>query len=198
MSSSIHEKDNFIWGIKSKVYKFIRALPLISKILDRENRGILQLSTYLSKEKNILDLGSGTGNTAELLKEFNVISTDLNFGMCKISKKVSDIAICCNLLNIPFQSSSLEAVVAVGVSEYIEDLSLFIKEIKRVLANESLLIMSSSPKSIFSYLRKVTGNKIFLRDKKDIVGKLEKEGFFLIKSNKIASTQDQYLFKLRK
>ena len=188
--------ESRIWGYKSKIYNLVRGIPIISNILERENRGISTLTENFTKTEPILDLGSGTGNSSTLLPHFDIVSTDYSFSMCKTLNR--EDTICCNALNLPFLDSSFNNILAIGVSEYIEDLTPLVLEIKRVLKSNGSVVFTSSPKSLFTQLRKLSGNRIYPRDSRYITNLFKNEGFSLVRSNEIVMTQDQYLFKLTK
>lgn len=111
---------------------------------------IEKLSQYIKERERILDLGCGNGRLIEILKEKKVEYYGVDF-----SEKLIEIAQknyphfhfqVANALNLPFSDNFFDKIFSIRVIAHIpsRDFRLqFLKEIKRVLKPEGLLILTT-------------------------------------------------------
>lgn len=111
----------------------------------KRNKLIHYINTYLKKESKILDMGCGTGI---IMKKFQ----NLGFNICGIDKSSDAISFCkkrgLNNVklgdgnNIPFENEKFDIVIALDILEHVDDDSLVLKEMNRVLKKGGKLIIS--------------------------------------------------------
>ena len=121
-----------------------------------------------NEKNNVLDLGSGTGFWAEffLHLEHNVTIAEPSKNMIEICKeKLKEFSnvnyFNCFAENLPFENDSFDIVNAQGdVLSYVESFDKSMKEIKRVLKNNGILIASVD--SFYSFAADFISNGEFL------------------------------------
>jgi ubiquinone/menaquinone biosynthesis C-methylase UbiE len=108
-----------------------------------------QIATELVKDKVVLDIASGSGYGTKMLGAVakRVIGVDLNEGSIKyaqknyssknIDYKVGDAE------NIPVEDGSVDVVVSFETIEHVPNYVKFIDEVKRVLREDGLLVLST-------------------------------------------------------
>lgn len=115
-----------------------------------------------SKNKVVLEIGSGLGFHAELLsKKFKkVITIDLTEYSVAITKKRMQLknienvdVICCSATEIPLEDQSVDFVWSWGVLHHIPDINMAISEIERILKlNGEFWGMFYNKNSIYNWL----------------------------------------------
>jgi ubiquinone/menaquinone biosynthesis C-methylase UbiE len=88
----------------------------------------------------MLDLGSGTGYIAQNLNDFNVLSADISYNMCKKSKNISP-TICCNIENIPIKNNSIDVITSSLVLHWC-NIEKVISEIIRVAKKDCKIFLN--------------------------------------------------------
>jgi 2-polyprenyl-3-methyl-5-hydroxy-6-metoxy-1,4-benzoquinol methylase len=103
----------------------------------------------LPEGSNVLDVGCGPGMMIEPLTSRGIefFGTDLSekmIGACK--KRVVHLDAChlavSRIQQLPFRERSFDAVLCMGVLEYIQDDELAVRQIRRVLKPNGILILS--------------------------------------------------------
>ena len=95
----------------------------------------------LPKSGLILDLGCGTGRYKH---DFNsIIGVDVSMKMCKKSKIHQYDVIQADGCHMPFQNETFDGIICHQVIEHISDHLLFLKEIRRILKRNGVLIIST-------------------------------------------------------
>jgi SAM-dependent methyltransferase len=135
------------------------------------------------KGKRVLDVGLGTGQyTRLLLKDNEVVGVDQNPHLCRLPIKVhqGDAAQLAELVG----EERFDIVFSTWMTEYLsrEQLTAFFKEVRKVLANQGLLITTIISKYGFGFLY-VTAAKIirgidkYNYTKKEVIDMLKEAGF---------------------
>lgn len=146
-----------------------------------------------------LDVGAGTGEVSKSLNEnFSVVATDISEGMVRELKKKGIEAVVCDAQRLLFNKESFDTIIGSELIYYLDNPSAFIKECKRVLKNDGLLLLSSANTTtqiydkLRSLLRSLGFKHMYFDDQNrkfmslsNIRSLLEKEGFRLIKHSKI-------------
>lgn len=189
---------DFLWHVKANFYRSLRKCFPFNLILKGENKKLETLLKSIdTKEKIILDLGTGTGNTLQFLDDTNVVfAIDSNFSMLQITQRLipSAILIQADALKLPIKSNTIHIITAVGLSEYVRNIESLLKEISRALRENSFLIMTFSPKGVWTRLRLVLGHAIFPSSLNEIERIARKEKFQKLINNR-SLMQEQLLFK---
>lgn len=149
--------------------------------LKTKNIIINELKKYTSG--NILNIGSGS------FSYINSVSIDLSFEMLNWNK--SDKRIQADACILPFKDNIFDSAIAVFVANYIKDLKSFVKEIRRILKNNSPLIIVQGKK--IHELHQLAENKAFsiaklcglLRNNSFSVRKIEKENLIFLRCKKL-------------
>ena len=127
----------------------------------------LRLANPLNKV--VLDIGCGAGFLAYNLSKngANTIACDLRTQLNKSDAVFNNLLESSNIhfnntdiFHLPFKSKSFDVIYALDMLEHLENVELALVEIKRVLKNDGLLIVSIPNENIFYRIgRKLTGIK---------------------------------------
>ena len=141
-------------------------------------------------------MGTGRGNCIKLIPPdiIKLYAIDKSFEMVALtSKKYKNVEIsvgdACHTL---FPNKSMDLILCVGVSEYIAEIEVLIKEISRVLNDRGFAIITSSPPNIFNHFRKLAGHKLYLRSDALMTQNISGGNFKIVRINHTL-LQDQYL-----
>lgn len=102
-----------------------------------------------------VDLGCGTGLTADLLVQNNnaVYGLDLTWGLLKSSQKrhhkQNFVPVHGDITNLPFRDRSVEGMICLDVLEHIESIEKAVSEISRICANGGTLLFDVPSSQIF-------------------------------------------------
>jgi len=130
---------------------------------------------YITKNDKVLDLGCGNGRLFELIKHTDYVGVDNSEALIKIARrhhreakfKVAD-GFC-----LPFDDNSFDKVISIAVLHHVPSKELrrcFLKEAKRVLKKDGLLILTAwklERKRNFKLNLKYTLLKIIGKNKMD-------------------------------
>jgi len=165
-------------------------------ILKGEKDNLRELLSGISPNC-ILDIGTGTGSTLDLLPE-----TDICFGidsslpmLMKTPESHIFFKIAAQAEQLPFKRDSFDLITVIGVCEYIRNLNILYNEGASVLKTNGYLLLTGTPPSIWTSLRKGLGNRIYARTSESITLKAEKHGFKLVAAKK-SLMQEQLLYQL--
>lgn len=173
--------------------------PLSYFLYRLEKKSILNLlsrRTIIQKSGKALDLGTGRGWSLKLIPtEFSSIyAVDQSIKMTQLVKQkypTVDVT-CCNALNTPYSSETIDLIMCVGLSEYIIDIHHLVAEISRLLTKGGFAIITSSPANIFNQMRKLLGHKIYFRSVSTMHEIFKSYEINIIKTNH-SPIQDQFL-----
>ncbi len=126
----------------------------------------LMKGTEHLEEKIFVDLGCGFGRLISEYKDFgHIILIDYSLSNLQNAKRrISDYVdakkiesiyfICADALNIPIKSSSIHFLISVRLIHHIKDISRYIAEISRILADSSTLVLEfANKKNLKNILR---------------------------------------------
>lgn len=158
----------------------------------RRSKRVLELKYFLElidKKQNekLLELGCSSGFLTKHLGKVTAIDTSENMLEIAHSKNPLSTCISADMFAMPFKSSSFDKIVTMRVWNHLNehDLKKAIRESKRVLKLNGLLIFDAEEKSMlrriigFFYQRitRVTGFKIYQYSLREINQLLKQEGF---------------------
>lgn len=186
-----------VWNLKAHIYS-LRTSWVFSWILEAEKKNLIKLVSKVGKVKGmILDIGSGTGHTIDILPECrDIICLDRSLAMLNKLNRKRGIHTVFNAdaLNLPFKNASFFFVSSLGVSEYLSDHTLYFREISRVLKKGGYFLTTISPSNIWNILRRSWGNPVHTTTSA-VIDKITQQ-VQLSKIDKLHSLmQYQYLFK---
>ena len=188
------------WNILAPIYANLRQNPVSGYFLKKENQAFKSLLEELvpSEIKTICDLGVGRGHSLKLIPETiqEKIAIDKSMAMIHYTKKdfPENNFIQADVLNLPLKGESIQLIICIGLIEYIPDLEILFKQLDFILMNEGHIILSYSPKSVFTYLRFLRGHRIYTRNSREIEIFFRKFGF-KISGLQETPMQNQYLLK---
>jgi malonyl-CoA O-methyltransferase len=139
---------------------------------------------YITPASRIIDIGSGTGFTAQLLQR-QILQADISLGMCKKSAQHSP-SICADFEDLPFRDFSFDAVYSTSSLQWIENHEKAIAEAYRVLDKKGYFCFTTFGEATLKELKNSQDflnirsklNKFFCQD--DLQISLKKAGFQVI------------------
>ena len=182
-----------LWSLRAPFYKWMRRFWPLSVVLDAEQRAIKSLLGSLeNRARRILDIGSGTGRALHCLAPAPVmIGLDKNK---KMARSIPPPAIVADAHHLPIKPGSIDISLAIGLSEYLADMMPLFRELAMAGRPASHVVMTSSPPSMFTALRRLAGSHIWTRRPAEIIAAASQSTFVLIDSRHSFS-QDAFLFK---
>jgi SAM-dependent methyltransferase len=105
----------------------------------------------ITHETRVLNVWSRIGDGVPFLRkafgDFKLVNAELSLEMLKVSRKLNpdECHIQTSLHELPFIDSCFDVVMSLETLEHVPDPLLFLKEIKRVLTDDGLLVMSLPP-----------------------------------------------------
>lgn len=107
----------------------------------------------------ILDAGAGSGKKQKYCKHLNYISQDISEykgtektgGLHTGKVDYSKLDIVSDIIDIPIENESLDAILCVEVIEHVENPLLVFKEFQRVLKKDGILILTAPFNSLTHY-----------------------------------------------
>ncbi|MBN2365941.1 MAG: class I SAM-dependent methyltransferase [Calditrichaeota bacterium] len=189
-----------LWKIKSLFYHAMRLNPVSYLILKNENEIIysfLDLIPGLSSGI-ILDIGSGRGNSLKILagKSDFVVGTDFSHSMLKrTASQLHDFHyVVADARNLPFLQNTADIITAIGITEYLEDIGVFLSETVRIVKNRGYIIITTSPPGFLSRLRILLGHRLHPWKHEDIIDIYNRFPLKIIESRKTI-LQHQFLLQ---
>lgn len=165
--------------IQREIYMKKHWKPLIERMIEK-----------YCKDKTVLDLGCGTGIYTTIIKKYarNVVGVDLSkrwLNYLKNKKTISNV-IRADAHNISFKDESFDAIVTIGLFEYINR-EIVIKEMNRILKPDGFCIVSvpnkySARRMVGKLIYNVFRKKYYLNEppKEEMFKLFENNGFELI------------------
>ncbi len=146
------------------------------------------LLSYLSirRDSTVIDVGCGVGSNLPLIKSmgFKVIGIDSECYSLSYAKNLSGtLLINGDVLKLPFKSNSTELIIATDILEHLDDDSMGIKEIRRALTPEGNLILTVPAFKSLWGIQDVVGMHKRRYSKDELLEKIEREGFIVLKSS---------------
>ena len=157
----------FLWNIQSSFYHLFRHNPLSVRILQQENEAVRQLLTSISDQplKRGLDIGSGRGNSLELIPAGTArwVAIDYSRGMVGGGRnKFPGVRfVVGDTLQLPFKDENFDLILCVGVSEYLRNLENLLKQMWQLLKPGGFGVLTISPPTVLNFFRWMIGHRIF-------------------------------------
>jgi len=161
----------------------------------RAARELLQMLPPLAGTS--IDLGCGTGDsffpsTADL----DIIGLDRSPARLKRADRHAQYPLlAADVQHLPCKNRSIVLFTAIGLAEYLRDLNILLREVKRTARPGAFLLLTSSPGNIFGLARMPLGERIFMRRAERVSSLFTRQGFALLAHRHLA-TQDLFLFRL--
>lgn len=116
-------------------------------------------AAHWAKEKQVLDVAAGTGYGASILSKFarGVSAVDLDFSAVRFARASFGSTTLqfyqADAIHLPFQTSSMNLVVAFEVLEHVSDQKGLVGEIARVVRPDGLGLISTPDKATYTDAR---------------------------------------------
>ncbi len=118
-----------------------------SAIVQQEiNRRLIERLEYmLIKPKTVLDLGSATGYSTELLQNLypDALVVSLDCSEFILREQQNTTRVCSDFLQFPLKDHSQELIIANFVLDWVSDPQVFFEEIARVLDPNGVLLLTA-------------------------------------------------------
>jgi len=143
-----NEDEIYLWGQDAGLYEKFTTMERIDKIIELVHR--------YSFGNKILDVGCAQGNTSLLLAEkgFDSVALDLNNNFLNYARKKHERGsvsyVCANAMNMPFEYGEFDAVILGEIIEHAAYPEKILKEAKRCLKKNGLLIITTPNRHLFS------------------------------------------------
>lgn len=202
----------------NKSEKFFDRISRKSK--PEPNRSALKVieltKEYLNIDDHILDFGCGSGAiTNKLSKSVNTIhAIDFSKGMISVAKKQAEEASLSNinyahisLFNDSLEENTFDAIVSFNVLHYIEDMPRYMERINALLKPTGIFISSTAclkeKKNGIRLLMWLLNKmkivpRILFYKKLELEGLIIKEGFKIVKSERISKLPEYYFIARKK
>ena len=185
-----------LWDVKAPLYDWMRRLPLIRSIFGEEKRCIIHLLDRLDRRPRIvLDLGTGTGTSIDCIPVSTIIGIDDAFSMIRKSSQRGIVGVNADACCLPVKSQSVDFVCAIGLTEYIADTSVLLREMRRVIQPGGLALITISHPRLLNRFRGTLGHRLYLRQPTVLDSQLKENGFF-VEGRERTLLMTVYLMKL--
>jgi ubiquinone/menaquinone biosynthesis C-methylase UbiE len=189
-----------IWRFQAIFYHGFRRNPVSSRLLKTENEMITLLLECLPVQSlgTVLDLGCGSGNSLSLLpfRAGTIAALDYSLAMLRYAKRFFPhiYFLNANTCSLPVKENRVDLIICIGLLEYIRDITAFFDEIYSVLKPRMYAIITVSPPSWGTNLRRLLGHRIYARDDKMMRNIFKRHSFIILKQEK-TWLQQQFLIQ---
>lgn len=154
-----------IWNFKARLYQWFRNRFPFAFIIRREQQAVEMLLQQIPRPvQTVVDLGTGLGDALSLLKQATCrIGLDQSVAMLKVARRKNGDAsfIAGDACGTPFHDHTTDLVFAIGLFEYMADPATLFQEISRILSPNGHALVSISPRSLWTALRKLHGLPLY-------------------------------------
>jgi SAM-dependent methyltransferase len=140
----------------------------------------------IQMDSPVIDVGCGVGSNLLLLQSIGlkVIGIDSEPYSLSFAKNLSGILLINgDVLKLPVKSNSIDLVIATDILEHLDDDSLGIREIHRTLTREGKVILTVPAFKSLWGIQDVVGMHKRRYSKNELLKKIEREGFTVVKSS---------------
>jgi glycosyltransferase involved in cell wall biosynthesis/SAM-dependent methyltransferase len=159
-------------------------------VLEQERLAIEALVDGLSGRA--IDLPMGTGRTLPVLaaKGFRTVGADRSLAMIRESRPEAgqNASVVTDALRTPFSPESFDLVLSLRFFFHVEDPGDLLDEVARILRPGGRFVFDSlrwSPRSVFPFLQRSLGGRVYPRRVPDLEALLRRHGFAIEKSTSI-------------
>lgn len=189
-----------LWKVQSSCYHLFRKNPVSAWILKKENEAISELLKFLPEKsiKSGLDVGSGRGNSLELIPngEGRWVALDYSSPMIRRCRPHYQEVyfILGDAREMPFKGDCFDLALCIGVSEYLENLDNFLEEIWKLLKPGGFAVLTLAPPRLLNFCRWMVGHRIYPIRDTELRNSLKNIPFAMIE-NSTTLLQNQYLLR---
>ncbi|MBD3165818.1 methyltransferase domain-containing protein [bacterium] len=162
--------------------RWYAALPLLNRVTRLEHtriRAVLDRWAHTLPEGPMLVPGCGVYHWSAVWWGRPILHLDLAPRMLIVAqnRQTGGWYVAGDAMQLPLQSSSFSAVLAVGLSEYIADPSRWLYELRRVLRPGGLLLLTTTPSNRRTRLRRWVNPALHFRSTEKWCNLLDEAGF---------------------
>ena len=190
-----------LWDITARIYPWLRLNPVSRHFLQEERESIAALLSMVSTKTDacVADIGVGRGHSLFFLPTTAQVkfALDKSFRMISLTKPAYPgmLFVQADVLQLPLKSSTFDLVLCIGLLEYVDDIHRLLAQLYKIIKINGHLLLTSSPKNTLTYLRLLTGQKIYPRNRLKVEHDISTHSFNIIG---IKSTRSQNQFLLCK
>ena len=144
-------------------------------------------SSRISRNSQVIDVGCGVGSNLTLLKSlgFKVIGIDSEIYSLFLARKRLQTAFLVNgnLTKLPFKSNSIGLIIAADVLEHLNEDTIGIKEIYRILKQEGKAIFTVPAFGFLWGIQDIVGMHKRRYSKNELIKKIEQGEFEVLRSS---------------
>ena len=141
----------------------------------------------LQNDLRVIDIGCGVGSNLRLLQTMcsNLVGMDSEmYGLVHINKSLSAVALVNgDLMRLPFKADSVDLILASDVLEHLDEDTIGIREIYRSLKRGGKVIFTVPAFRSLWGVQDIVGMHKRRYSKKELVTKIEGEGFKILRSS---------------
>ena len=186
------------WKQRSKIYHLFRKSIFAKNIFEDECYSLTKLLKLIPQKskKKVLDIGTGIGDSLHLLDDFtNRFLLDYSFDMLsKLKLQNSDTRLVGNVSTLPLKENSFDLITCIGVSEYISQKDILLRQIYKSLKKEGYALVTFSPPKILNKIRNLSGKRIYPVSGSTAHNIIAAQRFFTVQILK-TKLQSQYLLQ---
>jgi len=166
------------WNLEKSHWWFVGRRKLIRFLISSSN-------TW--DEHILLDIGCGVGSNLSLFSSMGFKSIGMDseiYGLLLVKRRLSGVPLVNgDLMRLPFKCGSLGLIIATDVLEHLDDDTIGIKEIYRTLKKNGKAIFTVPAFGFLWGVQDIVGMHKRRYLKKELVSKIEKEGFKILRSS---------------
>ena len=141
----------------------------------------------LRNELRVIDIGCGVGSNLRLLQSMSskLVGVDSEmYGLLQVKKSLLPVALVNgDLMRLPFKADSVDLVLASDVLEHLDEDTIGIREIYRSLKREGKVLFTVPAFRSLRGMQDIVGMHKRRYSKKELVTKIEGEGFKIVRSS---------------
>lgn len=108
---------------------------------DEQIKKILLVKSFLPENGNLVDLGSGDGVLNQFVnKSVNLVSFDISSELLKLNSNNNKVQ--ASIMNLPIKDNSVDFLCSFSVFQDLPNVSKGVSEVRRVLKNDGVGIIS--------------------------------------------------------
>lgn len=187
-----------LWDLQAPLYHLQRSLWPLSAILRNETTLAARLLASRPRPNGrALDLGSGPGHSFPLLPAACArVGLDRSPAMAKRCRAHHNaLMVVADARALPFKSGLFTLISAVGLMEYLPSPKPLLTELSRICLSQGLVLLTTSPKGLFTRLRSLAGSRLVVHNLDAVVDAALRRDLFLTGA---VHTFSQQLFLLQK
>jgi SAM-dependent methyltransferase len=141
----------------------------------------------LPSDLRVIDIGCGVGSNLRLLQSMSskLVGMDSEmYGLAHIRKSISAVALVNgDLMKLPFKADSVDLILASDVLEHLDQDTIGIREIHRSLKRGGKVLFTVPAFKLLWGVQDIVGMHKRRYSKKELVTKIEGEGFKILRSS---------------